>query len=913
MPTRNRAPSVPAFDTFGELLKFLRRRAQITQKALSIAVGYSEAQISRLEQNQRLPDLATVAALFVPALDVDSQTAARLLDLAAQARGASVTLTHAITRETIETFEEEGAAAPRVSLPLTSFVGREQELRALERLLSSPAGPGRETPRGTRLVTLTGAGGAGKTRLALELAARWEAGRREDVALVDLAPLSDPAHLPQAVASGLGVRGGGDLTARLLHALRPRRLLMVLDNCEHLLDAAADFAAAVLAACPQVQLLATSREALRIAGETTYPVPPLAAAEAERLFLARARQAQPGLDLTADTAPVIAHLCHRLDGLPLAIELAAARLSVLTLPDIAARLDTALDSLIGHARGAPARHQTLRATIAWSEQLLSDEERTLLRRLAVFAGGFEGRAVLQVALGQTDAPTEAAPFRLPEALERLISKSLVVAGATGRVTRYRLLETIRQYALEGLRASGEADALGRAHFAYFAELAAEGEARFRGPEHQAALERLEAEHDNLRAALQWALVHDGPAGLQLVLRLWHFWWVRGYAERLAWLGRFLALSGLEAHSPVVAVARAVQAAHTQAPSQAAAQLADSRAACLAAGDRAAYVTVLITEGNAWWWHDYPRARACFEAAVAEGLEQGDLWTAGRAHVELGELIQTRGEDRAAARRHCELGAQLFRQCGDRHGLASALAHLGDVALEQSDLPMAEACAIEALAIAREFGDRETQAWALNDLGVVAFGRGDLARAIDLHAASLRLDREIGHAMHAAIRQYWLGLTQVYAEQFAAAIPGLEANLGLGRAEGFDWAVAASLYGLGEAARRQGKHQAAHTYFLDALAAFADIDYRWGICSVIDGLAALAVTHAQAHRAAQLLGAADALRQAIGVVLLPIERVAHDRWGLEARQMLGEAGYRAAYAAGHATSFTGALAVARDGL
>jgi predicted ATPase/DNA-binding XRE family transcriptional regulator len=892
-----------AFDTFGDMLKFLRRRAQLTQKELSIAVGYSEAQISRLEQNQRLPDLATLAALFVPALDADPPVAAKLMELAARARGESITLTRTVTREITETIEEE---APPYFLPLqlTDFIGRAEEVgRAVELLAEA------------RLVTLTGAGGAGKTRLALEAASRvcgdFRGNFRDGAAFIELASLTDAAHLAQAVATVLGLKPNADRPAldRVVHFLRARHLLLVLDNCEHVIEAAAHFADAVLRACPHTRVLATSREALNVAGGAVYRVPPLVAPEAVELFLTRARSADAAFPATEANVALIAQICQRLDGLPLAIELAAARVSVMSLGDFAARLEDALDTLGSGSRTAPARHQTLRATIEWSYQLLDDDERALLRRLAVFAGGFAADAVERVMGNWSLVITN---NQLPhfESLFQLVTKSLAVADTTGTVTRYRLLETIRQFAHEKLVEAGEAEATRRAHFNYFAALAAECEPQFKGPDNQTALAQIEADHDNFRAALGWAMQNDPPAGLRLVMSLWHFWRVRGYPERANWLARFLARPGLPERSPLVAKARAYHAAITLPAKEAASQFAASRVICAEAGDRAAYAAVLNAEGNSFWWRDYAHARACFEEGEAIHRVLNDVWGQAYAHVELGELIQTRDDDRPASRRHFEEGVRLFRACGDRQALANTTAHLGDVALEQSDLPTTEACSIEALTLAREFGDKETQAWALNDLGIVAFGRGDFERAIELNTASLRLSREVGSTWHAGLRQYWLGLAYAYAGQLDLAAECFEDTLSLSRADNFEWGIPASLYGLGEVARRQGKLIPAQTYLLDSLAAYQSINYRWGIATVLDGLAALAVAQNQMEHAAQLFGAAEALREAIGVVLLPIERVERDRHLGAAQRASGEGAFAAQYAAGRALPLAEAIEYAR---
>lgn len=892
MPAAKTTSLPLAFDTFGDLLKYLRRRAQLTQRELSIAVGYSEAQISRLEQDQRLPDLATIAALFIPALDLadEPHLIGKLIELAARARGETLTLTHTVTHEITEMAKEE-AFVHHLLLPLTNFIGRQEEVETATRLLAE-----------ARLVTLTGAGGVGKTRLALEVVAR-----QTHVVIVDLAPLSNAAHLPQAVATALGLRFMGDRSVleAVVHFLQARHLWVVLDNCEHVLSATAHLVETLLRACPQVRILATSREALQVAGETVYRVPPLVEQDAQKLFLARARNADAGFMLTAEAEPLVKQICQRLDGLPLAIELAAAGGATVSLAEIVARLDAMLDTFITHNRTAPARQKTLRATIEWSHQLLTEDERVLLRRLAVFAGSFDASAVERINLGAKERESTLT------GLTRLVTKSLVVANTSGPNTRYHLLETIRQYAAEKLADAGETEMLQRAHFNYFAELAATSESKLKGPENWVTFRRLEAEDANLQAALAWALENAAYAGLQMLLAMWHFWRVRGYVERGQWLSNFLAQPSLPERTPSVALAQVLHAVNTLSPTEAAPIFSASRALCVEASDRAASAFIFIIEGNAWWWHDYARARTCFEESLALYHALLDDWGAAQAHLELGELIQTRGEDRAAARQHFELSAELFRYSGDRQRLAAAIVHLGDVALEQSDLPTAEACSHETLAIAREFGDKETQSWALNDLGIVAFGRGDFERAIELHTASLRLSEAIGNTMHIGIRQYWLGLAYTYAGQLVPARACLEANLALNQAERAEWGIAASLYGLGEIARRQGHTLPAQTYFLDALAGFEAIHYGLGLCLVLDGLAAIAAEQNQCERAAQIFGAAGGLRTTIGVILLPIERVERERQFRIIRLALGAETFEAKVNMGQALGWQEALSLARQ--
>ncbi|MGH3090644.1 MAG: ATP-binding protein, partial [Rubrobacteraceae bacterium] len=426
--------------------------------------------------------------------------------------------------------EASGAESPpkgNLPLELTSFIGREKEISEVKGLLE-----------GTRLLTLTGSGGCGKTRLALEVAADVAKDFDDGAWWVGLASLSDADLAPKAAASALGARErpGRTLTEALSDHLRYRKLLLVLDNCEHVIASCAALADALLRFCPGLRVLATSREALGVAGEVSWPVPSLslpdpghppsseslARYEAPRLFVERA--AASTFAPTKRSAAAVAHLCHRLDGIPLAIELAAARTRVLSAEQIDARLDDCFRLLTTGSRTALPRQRTLQATMDWSHDLLDRDERTVFRRLSVFAGGFTLEAAEKVCAGDGIEEEDALDL-----LARLVDQSLGVFRGEGGEARYRLLETIRQYGGEKLRESGEARATRRRHADFFHSLAEEAKPKLVGTEQASWLERLETEHDNLRATLGW-LEEEGEAerGLRLATALLRFWWFRGH-------------------------------------------------------------------------------------------------------------------------------------------------------------------------------------------------------------------------------------------------------------------------------------------------------------------------------------------------------------------------------------------------
>src|SRR5829696_2809070 len=453
-------------------------------------------------------------------------------------------------------------------LELSSFVGREKELAEVKRLLEN-----------NRLLTLTGSGGCGKTRLALAVASELVEAFEDGVWLVDLAPLADPALVPQAVASTLGVReqSGRILTEILYAYLRSKKVLLVLDNCEHLIEACAKLSEVLLRSCPQLRVLATSREALGITGEVTWLVPSLTLPdlrhlpafeslpryESARLFLERTAAVKPTFVLTEQNAGAVAQICYRLDGIPLAIELAAARTKVLSVEQVADRLDDTFKLLSAGGRTAVPRQRTLHATMDWSHELLPEEERTLFRRLSVFAGGFTLEAVESVCAGEDLTRDE-----VLELLSHLVDKSLVMVREESGEARYRLLETVRQYGWEKLSESGEEEQVRERHAGHYLTLAEEAEPELKGEGQVAWLKRFEREHDNLRAAMRWLLDRgESEKAVRLGWALWLFWWIRGhFAEGRRSMERALTTGG-SAAMPPSARAKALFVAGTMACGQ----------------------------------------------------------------------------------------------------------------------------------------------------------------------------------------------------------------------------------------------------------------------------------------------------------------------------------------------------------
>jgi predicted ATPase/DNA-binding SARP family transcriptional activator/DNA-binding CsgD family transcriptional regulator len=674
----------------------------------------------------------------------------------------------------------------------TSFVGREREMLEIKREVAM-----------TRLLTLTGAGGSGKTRLALEVAKDVIGAYPDGVWLVELAGLSEPALAPQAVASAVGVQEQPDrsLTDTLVGALRKKKMLLVLDNCEHLVDTAARLVDTLLDSCPRLRVLATSREALGLDGEVIRTVTSLSLPdpqeqltveklegyESARLFVERALYRSPDFALTPENAPTVAEICWRLEGIPLAIELAATWVGTLSVEQIAERLKDALKLLRGGSRTAVSRQQTLRGTMDWSYELLSEPEQKLFGRLSVFAGGLTLEAA--EAVGSRGVVEEEDVLDL---LLRLTDKSLVVAE-TGRegAARYRMLEPVRQYAREKLVASGEADAVRRQHTAFFLALVEEAEPELTGAGQGAWLERLEAEHDNLRAVLRWSLEDEPETALQFAGVLARFWEIRSnFLEGRGWLETALRQNG-----------RAEAAIRAKA----------------------------LTEAGtfAWYQTDFEQATVFHREALA-----------------------------------------LYWGLGDECSAAFSLMCLGAQELDQGNYELAAPIFEEALTLSRKVGDKRTSAFVLHNLGEVARHRGEYDQAIALGMDSLSLLRELEDNWMVAYQLSWLGMVVAYhSDDHKEAANFLREGLTLGRELRLE---------------------------------------NVGLAQCLEASAALAGTKAKGARAAKLYGAADALRDAIGAPLAPVDRSDYEHNLAAARSQLDEAAWETVWVEGQAMTIEEAV-------
>ncbi len=756
---------------------------------------------------------------------------------------------------------------------LTSLIGREQEIQAVCSLVRHPE---------VRLVTLTGPGGVGKTRLALQVAADLLDDFPDGACFVPLAPISDPDLVPSTIAQMLGLKEPGDqsLLDLLKASLQDKRLLLLLDNFEQVL-AAVPWLADLLAACPSLKVMVTSRAVLHIRGEHEFPVPSLALPDfthlpesealsqyaAVALFLERARTVKPDFQLTPANARAIAEICIRLDGLPLAIELAAARSKLLPPQALLARLRHHLHVLTSAAQDVPIRQQTLRNTLAWSYDLLDAKEQQLFRRLSVFVGGCTLEAVegLFTALGEL-------PTDVLDGMASLMDKSLLQqTGQDGEEPRLVMLETIREYGLETLLASGEMERTRQAHATDYLRLAEQAELELGGPQQAAWLDRLEREHDNLRAALSWSLepAEDEKSGqrsetaLRLGEALYLFWWTHGHwSEGRTFLERALAASE-EAPAPIQAKALYAAASLSFIQShyeRAEALTSKSLLLYRELGDQRGIALSLWVLGNiAWVRSDTSKARSLQEEALAFFKEVDDKEYVAYSLFSLGLLASSQGEYTRACTLY-EESLTFFREIEHKRGIAHSLSQLAQALfVSQGDQARVRSLMEECLALSREVGFKEGMAAAQCLLGQLALGQGDLATAHAEVEESVMLYKEMGHRHGTAESLAALGKVLAAEGDFPAAQALYEESLTLSGEVGEQWVIAMGLLGVGEVVAAQHK-------------------LAW---------------------AAQLWGAADALRDALGIPIPPIERADYERSLSAARVHLGERAFAAAWAQGRA--------------
>jgi non-specific serine/threonine protein kinase len=610
----------------------------------------------------------------------------------------------------------------------------------------------------TRLLTLTGAGGSGKTRLALEVARRLVAKYPDGVWLVELAPLSEGALVPKEVAEALGVpeRPAQPLADTLAEVLRDRELLLLVDNCEHLLETTAHLIDSLLDSCPHLSILATSREAIGVEGEARWLVPPLSVPEygpsseelgvyeSVRLFVERAGGRDPSFSLNPQNARAVAEICGRLEGIPLAIELAAARVGTLSLEQISERLGSSLDFLTRGGRTAEPRQRTLKGALDWSHELLSESEKVLFRRLSVFAGGWTLKTAETVASG--DGVEEGEVLDL---LSGLVEKSLVLAEEhEGVGVRYRMLEPVKQYAREKLEEAGESATVRRRHADFFLALAQRARPELRGPEDRKWLERLEREHDNMRAALSFALESDeAEMALRMAGALGTFWHMHSHSdEGRTWLEVALAR---DKGAPVVVRIRALEALYWLAHdrwdhdrAEAIAREAMELSADAEIEDSLAASLRIMSAGPAWVRGDYGRGRELLEQSLRISREAGDRILVAEALLQLAATAWGMGNTERGKEIY-EEGIILCREAGYTFRLPDFLFSLGYQLLLEGDYERGAALNEEAVAICREHGYKRSLNFALDNLGWATLLQGDHARARSFYEESLGISKELG--------------------------------------------------------------------------------------------------------------------------------------------------------------------------
>ncbi|HUH97362.1 MAG TPA: AAA family ATPase, partial [Anaerolineales bacterium] len=724
-------------------------------------------------------------------------------------------------------------------IQLTSFIGREREMAEAKKRLAS-----------ARLLTLIGPGGTGKTRLSLQIGAELLPTFADGVWLAELAPLADPSLIVQTIASALGLHEqlGMSLNELLLDFLRAKDLLLIMDNCEHLVEACAQLADQMLHTCVNIKIVASSREALGIAGETVYRVPSLSLpnpdqvtpealtqSESAQLFVERAAAANPRFGLTDKNAAFVAQICRRLDGIPLALELAAARITVFSVEQIAARLDDRFRLLTGGSRTALPRQQTLRALIDWSYDMLSEEERALLRRLSVFAGGWTFEAADAICFKHD----------VMNLLTQLVNKSLVIFDDEGQEPRYRMLETVRQYARDKLLEMGESQEARDAHLDFYlrlTELAAPAVLRMQD---LVWITRLEEEHDNLRAALEWSLERNNEFALRMVWNLHSYWMLRGHeAEGRQWATAVLAqadadpkLEGEEGRRQLMLRGYALQA----------------------------LAQVMYSQG------DNSHANQASRQAAAAARELGDsrLLAIALGFELSGNLFVGDTKD---ADTILEEGLAAARASGDKFALGLALTMGGQKSvLSDGDTEQGRRMIEQGLATSQESGNRWGYTMSILTLGMIAKFKGDYAEARRHFAACDPMFREMGD-MH---------------------------RVNMIRSE------------LAHIERYEGHYPQAKAMYRETIVEWKRIGHRAAIAHQLECFASIAKLEEQGPRAARLFGAAEALREKIDIPMTAMERVEYEREIAALKAGMDEKSFASAWAEGRTLTMEQAIDLALE--
>jgi predicted ATPase/transcriptional regulator with XRE-family HTH domain len=958
--------------TFGEWLKRQRKAAGLTQEQLAQQVSCSTITLRKIEGEERRPSAQIVERL------------AEIFNIPQNEQSAFLRFARGDWKSTPTTVPEDvpwrvSAVSPRSNLPasLTSLIGREHEIASVHEYLWNPS---------IRLVTLIGPPGIGKTRLSIE-AARTELSDFPDgVFLIALAPLEDPNFIAPTIAQTLGFAEATDQSPikRLANGIGNKQMLLVLDNAEHIIEGTATLVSDLLSACPRLKILTTSREALRVPGEWLYPVPALSIpAETQlqsidiatamqfaalSLFVERARAVRSDFALNVENVRVVASICTQLDGLPLAIELIAARVRLMSPQSLLPHLSDQFTLYADGVRAVSARQKTLYNAIGWSYDLLPAKEQVLFRRLAAFAGGWTLEAAQAVCSGEGLEANE-----VPDLLMHLVDKSLVIVQEEKGAARYQLLEIIRQFSREKLWAAGEGEIMRQRHLAYFVDLAEQAEPNLRAFDMLIWLDRLEVELDNIRAALAWAQESDVEAELRLASALLWFWHIRGHRnEGVDWLERGLLIEAVESSNQSPTPDRAmIRGKALNAAGFLLILLGELNKGALLSNESVALFQELGPAGKrglAYALHnlghdsrqqqDTRQAKISMKASLILFQEVGDKFGMAQCLAFLGGPWE---EDPYVRVRMLQEGLALYQEIGDKDGIAITFMLLGDLAFRQVDYKQAtiwfeESLALfrevrnkvamslvlrwlgqstraqgdygrattileEALALGQELGDKFPIASSYDDLGLVAQSQGEYKRATQLHERALTLFHELGNKHAASYTTSHLGFAALAWGDDQQAGKKFEQALAVSREAESKFGVAFALYGLGRAMQSQGDYALTSNFYREAIVIFREISDSAGVAYCLEGFAVLVINQNQIEspvlsvenfrRSARLFGAAEALYPPLRFEISAAERAEHDRSVSAARAALGEESFAAAWAEGRAMTMEQAIAYALE--